>query len=107
MQHCVVCTHHAALESIHLEGLDKLRDKQFERMYVRQLGVAKNSIFGEISKEICNISDNHSHVANRCFQQKKNMIVTKEKLGFWLETASVIFWTNYVFPGLRKLIFRL
>ena len=43
MQQCIVCTHHAPVESNHLEGLEKPRDKNFQRMHVRQLEKAKNS----------------------------------------------------------------
>ena len=47
------------LESIHFAGLEKPGDKQFQtRMFVNQEEKAKNSIFDEISKEICG-SSNH------------------------------------------------
>jgi hypothetical protein len=72
------------LESPHLEGLEKPGEKQFQRMYVRQVEKAKNSIFDEISKEFRNSND-HIYIASRYFKNKKG--ITKEKLDEWLETV--------------------
>jgi hypothetical protein len=86
------------LESPHLEGLEKPGEKQFQRMYVRQVEKAKNSIFDEISKEVCNSND-HIYIASRYFKNKKG--ITKEKLGEWLETVCHLL-DEFCLPWLQR-----
>jgi len=86
------------LESPHLEGLEKPGEKQFQRMYVRQVEKAKNSIFDEISKEVCNAND-HIYIASRYFKNKKG--ITKEKLGEWLETVCHLL-DEFCLPWLQR-----
>ena len=86
------------LESVHLAGLEKPGEKQFQRMFVNQVEKAKNSVFDEITKEICG-SSNHIYLANRYFGNRKS--VTKEKLGMWLETVCHIL-NEYCIPWLQR-----
>ena len=86
------------VESPHFEGLENPGDKQFQRLYIRQLEKAKNSIFNEISTEVCN-ANNHKYILNRYLHNKKS--ITREKLGMWLETVCYLL-DGFCLPWLGK-----
>ena len=89
------CTCHVALGKHLFGAFGEARRKAIsENVCINQVKKAKNSIFDEISKEICG-SGNHIYLANQYFGNRKS--VMKEKLGMWLETVCHIL-NEYCIP---------
>jgi hypothetical protein len=67
-----------------VNGIDDIDGSAFKEMYVHQIIDLRNSIFGEMRKEL-NVT-NHYHI-QACNLNKRS--VTKENLVGWLETVSI------------------
>ena len=86
------------VENNHVNGLDDILGTDFKELYVRQIIAARDSVFGEMCKEL-NITDHHNIQA--CNLNKRS--VTKEKLIGWLETVCYVF-DSFSVPLLEKAV---
>ena len=74
------------VQNDHVDGLDDIPAETFKEMYVRQILAARDSVFGDMCKEL-KIS-NHHHIL-KCYLDRTT--ITKAKLIGWLETVCYIF----------------
>ena len=87
------------LDSDHLKGLDKPTElQQFDAQYVKQIELARQSIFVEICNDI-GVGYDHRFIAARYLKNLEG--ITKGKIAEWLETVCHIL-DMFSIPWLQK-----